>query len=386
MARSDLVVSLVRASALNDQKSIRETVEALVAEEHSKNHHLLADKLWAVYHQAKNRTSDVKNSLSSKADSKNEFIQSELRFNAPSSDIFDLLHELHPIYGFDDLFLNDVVLLNCQELVEEQLNSDLLRSFATEPRNRIVLAGPPGNGKTSLARAIAFELGLPLYVLKYEAIFGSFLGETSSRLKRVFDFVRSRPCVIFFDEFDTLGKERGDAHETGEIKRVVSTLLLQMDDLPTHNVIVAATNHSELIDRAAWRRFQIRVELGPPSIAQLRQMIFNFEKDLQSKLDVEYDVLINCLTGLSYSDIEQFLLDIKRRWILKKGIDPLKEIIMKRINLLEHRFKTKIATDKNGKSSATSFTKSDTGPSRKGKSKIFQHYYPNANKTKRTIG
>ena len=370
MARSDLVVSLVRASALGDQKTIKNTVEALVAEEHSKNHHLLAEKIWSVYQLTRNKVGDNKNSPSSSHGSE-QSSQGELRFNAASSDIAELLHELNPIHGLSDLFLDDIVLSNCNELIEEQLASDLLRSYATEPRNRIVLAGPPGNGKTSLARAIAYELGLPLYVLKYEAIFGSFLGETSGRLKRVFDFVRSRPCVIFFDEFDTLGKERGDAHETGEIKRVVSTLLLQIDDLPTHNIIIAATNHSELIDRAAWRRFQIRVELLPPDPQKIQLMLQSFEKDLQNELDIEYDVLTNYLNGLSYSDIEQFLLDVKRRWILLKNPRSLKPLIMERLNLLKHRFNTKIATDKNGKSSATSVTESNSSPSRKGKSKIF---------------
>jgi SpoVK/Ycf46/Vps4 family AAA+-type ATPase len=344
MARSDLVVSLVRASALGDQKTIKNTVEALVAEEHSKNHHLLAEKIWSVYQLARNKVSDNKNSPSSSHGSE-QSSQGELRFNAASSDISELLHELNPIHGLSELFLDDIVQSNCNELIEEQLASDLLRSYATEPRNRIVLTGPPGNGKTSLARAIAYELGLPLYVLKYEAIFGSFLGETSGRLKRVFDFVRSRPCVIFFDEFDTLGKERGDAHETGEIKRVVSTLLLQIDDLPTHNVIIAA-----------WRRFQIRVELLPPDPQQIQLMLRSLEKHLQSELDIEYDVLTNYLKGLSYSDIEQFLLDVKRRWILLKNPTSLKPLIMERLNLLKHRFNTKIATNKNGKSSATSVT------------------------------
>jgi len=95
--------------------------------------------------------------------------------------------------------------------------------------------------------------------VRYEAVVGSFLGETSSRLRRLFDFARTHPCVLFFDEFDTLGKERGDVHETGEIKRVVSSLLLQIDALPSYVVVVTATNHPELLDRAVWRRFQMRL-------------------------------------------------------------------------------------------------------------------------------
>jgi AAA+ superfamily predicted ATPase len=100
-----------------------------------------------------------------------------------------------------------------------------------------------------------------LFVVRYEAMIGSFLGETAGRLKRVFDYARRTPCVLFFDEFDSVGKERGDIHETGEIKRVVTSLLMQIDDLPSYTIVVAATNHAELLDRAVWRRFQLRLGL-----------------------------------------------------------------------------------------------------------------------------
>lgn len=118
------------------------------------------------------------------------------------------------------------------------------RSYGLEPRHRLLLVGPPGNGKTSLAEGIAEALMLPFLVVRYEGIIGSYLGETASRVARLFDYVRTRQCVLFLDEFDTLGKERGDPQETGEIKRVVSSLLLQLDNLPSHVLVVTATNHA----------------------------------------------------------------------------------------------------------------------------------------------
>jgi SpoVK/Ycf46/Vps4 family AAA+-type ATPase len=130
----------------------------------------------------------------------------------------------------DSLILPKDVVLLCEQYIQEQYRVDLLRSYGLEPRNRILLIGAPGNGKTSLAEAIAESLMMPLYVVKYDSIIGSYLGETASRLRKLIDFVSSRKCVLFFDEFETLGKERGDTHETGEIKRVVSSLLLQIDD------------------------------------------------------------------------------------------------------------------------------------------------------------
>jgi len=146
-----------------------------------------------------------------------------------------------PRRRLSDLLLPPVTRDACEALIEEQRRADVLRSHGLEPRHRVLLAGPPGNGKTSLAEAIAEALSLPLLTVRYEAVIGSFLGETAGRLRRVFDFARTTPSVLFFDEFDVIGKERGDIHETGEIKRVVRSLLLQMDDLPSWTIIAAAT-------------------------------------------------------------------------------------------------------------------------------------------------
>ena len=93
--------------------------------------------------------------------------------------------------------------------------------------------------------------------MRYDVLIGSYLGETNTRLRKLFDYVKTQPSVLFFDEFDAIGKERGDTHETGEIKRVVSFLLMQLDQLPSYVIVVAATNHAELLDRAVWRRFQL---------------------------------------------------------------------------------------------------------------------------------
>ena len=141
----------------------------------------------------------------------------------------------------------------------------MLRSYGLEPRNKILLIGPPGNGKTSLAEAIAEALMVPLLTVRYESIIGAYLGETASRLSKLFEYAKTRQCVLFFDEFDTIGKERGDQHETGEIKRVVSSLLMQIDALPSYVVTIAATNHDALLDQAVWRRFQVKLELPKPT-------------------------------------------------------------------------------------------------------------------------
>src|SRR3546814_17528729 len=112
-----------------------------------------------------------------------------------------------------------------------------------------MLVGPPGTGKTSLAEAVATELRLPFFTVRYDGLVGSYLGETAARLQSVVDYASRTPCVLFFDEFYSVGKERADANETGDIKRVVSSLLLNMDALPSSCVVVCAPTHTELQDR-----------------------------------------------------------------------------------------------------------------------------------------
>ena len=167
---------------------------------------------------------------------------------------------------------------------------------------------------------------------------GSFLGETSGRLKRLFDFVRTHQCVLFFDEFDTLGKERGDTHETGEIKRVVSSLLLQIDALPSHVVVVTATNHAELLNRAVWRRFQLRLSLPEPTVAQKEEWFVRLQDRLEAPLGMTPKTLASKLKATSFSDLEQFCEDIQRRYILALPAANLKRIVVDRLKQWKTRF------------------------------------------------
>jgi len=202
----------------------------------------------------------------------------------------------------------------------------------------VLLAGQPGNGKTSLAEAIATELMVPILVVRYEAVIASYLGETAIRLARLFDHVRTRRAVLFFDEFDVLGKERGDKHETGEIKRVVSSLLLQVDALPSHVVVVVATNHPELLDRAVWRRFQLRLHLPPPEPMQAEEWFRRLERRLDTKFGISPRTLAMKLKGLSFSELEEFGTDIQRRFALSLPNVGMKEIVSARLAQWEERF------------------------------------------------
>jgi SpoVK/Ycf46/Vps4 family AAA+-type ATPase len=319
MPRADLVVSLVRAGSQGDQKLFRSTVEAIAAEERAKHHNQLADRLEENLRAANTRPKSV------------EVVRS---FDGGHG---GLLYEIEPRRTLASLLLSADTAHAATELIEEQQRRDVLRSYGLEPRHRILLSGPPGNGKTSLAEAIAQELMVPLFVVRYEAVIGSFLGETSSRLKRLFDFVRTHQCVLFFDEFDTLGKERGDTHETGEIKRVVSSLLLQIDALPSHVVVVTATNHAELLDRAVWRRFQLRLNLPGPTLEQKIAWFDRFGERIGSSLGVSAKTLATKLKVGNFSDLEQFCEDVHRRYVLSMPNADIQAVISDRLEQWKRR-------------------------------------------------
>ena len=329
MARADLLLDIVRAGTKGDQVLFRKAIEALVAEERAKQHHVLADRLAA--HLQQNGTSAMQSTPST---------------SRRNGQVDDLYFEVEPRRSLTDLVLPEIVVGACRELIEEHHRADLLRSHSLEPRHRVLLAGPPGNGKTSLAEALASELAVPLILVRYESVIASYLGETAVRLARLFEQVRTRRCVLFFDEFDVVGKERGDIHETGEIKRVVSSLLLQVDALPPYVIVVTATNHPELLDRAVWRRFQLRLSLPPPTPSQVEEWFRRFEERLGEKLGVSGSALAKRLRGLSFSELEQFGQDVQRRYVLGLPDTNVRRIVDQRLDQWEGRFCLKKVKDR----------------------------------------
>ena len=320
MARADLILKLVKAGTRGDQSEFRRTVEAVASEERRKNHNVFADRLLA---NLKSNSNGHRASLSP---------------TASKSTAGPLVVEMVPERRLDDLILTEDVTENIRDLVEEQNRADILRSHNLEPRHRLLLAGPPGNGKTSLAEAIAYALNVSLVSVRYESVIGSYLGETAQRISGVFEFARSRRCVLFFDEFDTVGKERGDRQETGEIKRVVSSLLLQIDALPSYVVVVTASNHPELLDRAVWRRFQIRLELPSPRQGQIEEWFKRFEDRAGFGLGYTPRSLAMRLKGASFSEVEDFGLDVARRAVLAQPNADIKRITDRRLREWRQRF------------------------------------------------
>lgn len=317
MARADLLYDLIKYGLNNDNPNFRKVAEAICAEERAKQHGVLANKVEELLRiQNRPLMRDVS--------------QPSIRNGNGEQSLFI---EKIPVRKLEQLLLPQSVVDSCRDLIEEQSRADLLRSHGLEPRNKILLVGPPGNGKTSLAEAMAEALMLPLLTVKYESIVGAYLGETAARLGKLFDYAKTRQCVLFFDEFETLGKERGDTHETGEIKRVVSSLLLQIDSLPSYVIVIAATNHDALLDRAAWRRFQLRLSLPIPSRRDLELWFSRFENRVGFDFGLEPSTLAKKFLGKSYAEAEEFALSVYRKYVLKIPDANAKNITQNELNL-----------------------------------------------------
>ena len=318
MARSDLVVSLVKTGISGDLPLFVKTVEAIAEEARSRHHYHFADKLAELLNETKRESG---------------------RLPTHISDLQNAFYEIYTQKTFEDLILPDTVLKACNELVEEHHRKELLRSYNLEPRHRILLSGPPGNGKTTLAEALANQLMLPLFIVKYEGIISRYLGDTSIQLDKLFDHVKSRRCVLFFDEFDAISKERGDENDNGEIKRVVNALLKQIDNLPSHVIFIGATNHEKMLDKAMWRRFQLQLSLPQPTRAMAIKWFEKFSERVGHSLEYAPATLADKLKGLSFAEMEEFALDVQRQYVLglPESERQLKTIVKEKLEFWTNR-------------------------------------------------
>ena len=323
MAQADLLVNILKTATSGDQVAMRKYAEELIQNERNKGHRILAERMTKAL-----RPDSVQ---------QKRFLHMQPNNNHSQSK--DLIYQIDPARKLDDLVLASDTRNQVMEVVREQHRADVLHAHNLRARNRLLFTGPPGNGKTALAEALAYELMYPLIVIRYEALIGSYLGETASRLKNVIDYAKTLRCVLFLDEFETLGKDRGDTHETGEIKRVVSSLLLQLDDLPDYVVVTAASNHPELLDKAVWRRFQVRLALPMPTAKQLAGFVSSIEIRCAVKFGIAPATLAKHLQGVNFSEAEEFCLSVVRQAVLEMTTDNAKHIVNLKLKQWNNRTK-----------------------------------------------
>jgi len=219
-----------------------------------------------------------------------------------------------------ELILSEELQVSLNQIVSERHNSNALLRHGLLPSKSILFTGPPGVGKTMAAKWLALQLGKPLLTLDLTAVMSSFLGRTGNNIRFVLDYAKNTDCVLLLDELDAIAKRRDDNGEIGELKRLVTVLLQEMDDWPSTGLLIAATNHSDLLDPAVWRRFEVVLNFHLPKSKEIEMLVCDLLKDY----DVENykmwaKVFSHTFIGKSFSDIEREI-NIARRNSAINGI------------------------------------------------------------------
>jgi SpoVK/Ycf46/Vps4 family AAA+-type ATPase len=313
--KAELLKRLFRAIASSDTEAIDKLTYLVIEEERSKGHTLLADQLENIKKKSQ-KEKPASNSKPASLVSENLQALSELptskRFNLPLVTFIPREKLRHY------MVLPDAVEKRFQRIEREYAARDRLAHHGLRYRQKILLYGSPGCGKTLGAERLAWNTGLPLLKVRFDAMVSSFLGETASNLRLVFDKASLEPCLLFFDECDSIAKSREDTQEVGEIKRVVNTFLQILDEYESSSgLLVAATNLNKSLDTALWRRFDDLIEVPKPGEQELEFIV----KQTLSGIEVgsiNWSLIIKQMNGFSAAQAVRAAQDAAKRAILER--------------------------------------------------------------------
>lgn len=231
------------------------------------------------------------------------------------------------------------------QLIQERRQMERLASMGLAPTRSAIFVGPPGVGKTLTARWLAVQLGVPLYVLDLTAVMSSLLGRSGNNLRAALDFAKRNPCVLLLDEIDAIAKRRSDETDIGELKRLVTVIMQEVDEWPATGLLLAATNHPELIDPALWRRFDLVIDFKVPEIPAVKAAIKRFLGPDYALFGRWIDILSLAFNGESFSNIERDIQRFRRAVALGTAadVDLIEEFIKSRVLVLDRQLRIDLA-------------------------------------------
>lgn len=305
MASGKVLRQLIRAGAEGDMSAFKAASQSIIEEERQKQHHLLANDLERLLYGSQMGVSAGARRLQK---------VSELPTSKDNG--LALLEERAVVREEKDIVLSDDTQTSLSEIVHEHNRADVLRSYGLQPAQKLLFCGPSGCGKTLAAEIIAHSLSLPLVIVRLDSVISSFLGETASNLRKVFDYVSQHAVVALFDEFDALAKDRGDAADHGELKRSVNAVLQMLDSYRGESLLIATTNYESLLDQAVWRRFDETLRFEPPNLEQIKRLLALKLSGIRREIETDDHQLANLFKGMSHADIERVLRRAVKEMVL----------------------------------------------------------------------
>lgn len=233
----------------------------------------------------------------------------------------DMVDISYPNIEEDFLVLNKNTKDEIEDFVKCYFNRDKLIAAGLDEPNSLLLYGPPGCGKTTVAMYISTKTKLPLVTARLDGLISSLLGSTAKNIRKIFEFASKQECILFLDEFDVIAKVRDDKNEMGELKRVVNSLIQNLDGFSKDSIIIAATNHHDLLDPAIWRRFNRVLELDRPCEEEIRIILKKYISSSKICIDIsskKIEVVANAMIGLSHADIKTIMNNAIKNCLIKE--------------------------------------------------------------------
>jgi SpoVK/Ycf46/Vps4 family AAA+-type ATPase len=311
MASSAQMKSLLNSHYIGDDEHFNTVALQIAALEARQGHQKFADEV-------KNLVNNAKSGRLKKQ---------TIPFNRPNEELRGLLSVTYPDKRLADIILTESLQKKINRVLLEYRHIDRIEQHGLIPKRKLILIGPPGTGKTMTASVLAGELGLPLFQVRLDGLISRYMGETASKLRLIFDSIENTLGVFFFDEFDAIGAERGLANDVGEARRILNSFLQMVEETKSNSLILAATNHPQILDNALFRRFDDALIYELPdnehTLSLLKERLSGYVPE-----DLEWKALSEKASGLSYAEITYVTNEVIKTTVMNSEIINTNAIVL----------------------------------------------------------
>lgn len=301
MASADQLKALLTSHIEGDDQRFFSVAMQVAAQEAKLGHGKLADELRVLIDEAKRR----------------QGVGQPTPISRPRGELANLLSVMYPKVRLSDMILDKSLEQQIQRIIREQRHASRILSHGLSPRRKLLLVGPPGTGKTLTASVLASELGIPLFQVRLDGLITKFMGETAAKLRQIFDATSQTRGIYFFDEFDAIGSQRGLTNDVGEIRRVLNSFLQMIEQDQSHSLIIAATNHADILDHALFRRFDDVLHYDLPDDSHIAALLRSRLSNFATKR-ISWKKLSESASGLSYAEIAKVAEEVMKEALIQE--------------------------------------------------------------------